>query len=237
MKPGTVLIAMSNLLNRQLLKQLVVCVALLAPAADATESAPDLVAEAEALAQEGDYDAALPLYEQAIAELEEEPRAQHNLRYRYGIILSALGGALRPDLYPLARAQFESVLDFLDSGASLPHSPARVRSALAHTYHQQAATAEAGKQVDLLRNAYFLYKGAVPELATQREWHNLAITYFNLGQVCEWQGNLVEAVDWLEKAVELDMEHGFADLEEDRAYLLALREQLNPPAQATTTAL
>ncbi|AOS97015.1 Tetratricopeptide repeat protein [Microbulbifer aggregans] len=220
-----------------LLKPLIFCAVMLAPTAFAAESAPDLVAEAESLAMEGDYDAALPLYEQAIAALSDEPREQNNLRYRYGIVLSALGGELRPDLYPLARAQFESVLDFLDSGETLTHSPARVRSALAHTYHQQAATAEGGKQADLLRNAYFLYRGALSDLASRKEWHNLAITYFNLGQVCEWQGNLVEAVDWLEKAVDLDAEHGFADLEEDRAYLLALREQLNPPARATTTAL
>ncbi|WP_237066616.1 tetratricopeptide repeat protein [Microbulbifer guangxiensis] len=229
---STALTAMPNLL-----KPLLLCAAMLAPAALAAESAPDLVAEAEALAMEGDYDAALPLYEQAIAALSEEPGEQNNLRYRYGIVLSALGGELRPDLYPLARAQFESVLDFLDSGETLAHSPARVRSALAHTYHQQAATVEGSKQNDLLRNAYFLYRDAVADLAELEEWHNLAITYFNLGQVCEWQGNLTEAVDWLEKAVALDQQHGFADLEEDRAYLLALREQLNPPARATTTAL
>ncbi|GAA5524149.1 hypothetical protein Maes01_00703 [Microbulbifer aestuariivivens] len=219
------------------LGRLLLCAALLAPAIAAAGSTPELVAEAEALALEGDYSAALPLYEQAIASLAGQPKAQHNLRYRYGIVLSALGGELRPDLYPLARAQFESVLDFLASGQSLTHSPARVRSALAHTYHQQAASAEAGQQVELLRSAYFLYRGAVPELASQAEWHNLAITYFNLGQVCEWQGNLAEAVDWLEKAVALDRQHGFADLEQDSAYLLALREQLNPSAHATTTAL
>ena len=222
------------------LTSFILCTVLCAPAAlcSATTSAPQLVSAAEELALDGDYDAALPLYEKAIAALAPEPQEQQALRYRYGMVLNALGASQRPDLYPLARAQFESVLDYLDSGATLEHSAARVRSALAHTYHQQAASAEhATEQSNLLRNAYTLYRGATGELAEDREWHNLAITYFNLGQVCEWQGNLEEAIDWLEKAVELDRRHDFADLEEDLQYLLALRQQANPPAQATTTAL
>ena len=223
------------------LNSLILCTLLWAPAAlcsAVAPSAPQLVSAAEELALEGDYDAALPLYEKAIAALAPEPREQQELRYRYGMVLNALGAQERPDLYPLARAQFESVLDYLDSGAPLEHSAARVRSALAHTYHQQAANAaHATEQTNLLRNAYTLYRGATGELAQDREWHNLAITYFNLGQVCEWQGNLEEAIDWLEKAVELDRRHEFADLEEDLEYLLALRQQANPPAQATTTAL
>ena len=222
------------------LTSLILCTVLWAPAilCSAAASAPQLVSAAEELALEGDYDAALPLYEKAIAALAPEPQEQQQLRYRYGMVLNALGAQERPDLYPLARAQFQSVLDYLNSGAPLEHSAARVRSALAHTYHQQAASAEhAAEQSNLLRNAYTLYRGATGELADDREWHNLAITYFNLGQVCEWQGNLEEAIDWLEKAVELDRRHEFADLEEDLQYLLALRQQANPPAQATTTAL
>ncbi|WP_308363631.1 MULTISPECIES: tetratricopeptide repeat protein [unclassified Microbulbifer] len=212
------------------------CVTLAAPAAE-RESAPELVEEAEEYALEGDFEAALPLYEKAIAALASEPRKQQQLRYRYGIVLNALGGQARPDLYPLARAQFEAVLDYIEEGASLEHSAARVRSALAHTYHQQAASEETPTKVLLLRNAYSLYSTAAQDLAQERQWHNLAITYFNLGQVCEWQGNLEEAIDWLEKAVALDARHGFADLEEDRQYLTALRQQANPTLVSDTTSL
>ncbi|SEA36409.1 tetratricopeptide repeat protein [Microbulbifer marinus] len=221
------------------LTNLLLCTALLAPGAAMAQAAPQqLVAQAEELAIEGDFDAALPLYEKAIAALAPQPAQQQALRYRYGIVLNALGARARPELYPLARAQFESVLNYLDSGASLEHSAARVRSALAHTYHQQSASEQdAVQRSHLLRTAYLLYSGAAGDLARQQEWHNLAITYFNLGQVCEWQGNLEEAVEWLEKAVALDREHGFPDLDEDRSYLLALREQINPPARASTTAI
>ena len=227
------------------LTRLLLCTALLtagaahtAPAAKRAPAPQQLVSEAESLALEGDFDAALPLYEKAIAALAPQPKAQQALRYRYGIVLNALGARARPELYPLARAQFESVLAYLDSGAQLQHSAARVRSALAHTYHQQSASEEDPVQkAHFLRTAYLLYSGAARDLARQREWHNLAITYFNLGQVCEWQGNLEEAIDWLEKAVELDSRHGFADLEEDRAYLLALRQLVNPSASASATSL
>lgn len=227
------------------LTNLLLCTALLAPGIAFAGPAPQqLVDEAEKLALDGDFDAALPLYEKAIAALGSRPQQQQALRYRYGMVLNALGARARPELYPLARAQFESVLAYLDGGASLGHPPpfehsvARVRSALAHTYHQQAASEEDPVQkAHLLRTAYLLYSGATRDLARRKEWHNLAITYFNLGQVCEWQGNLEEAVEWLEKAVALDARHGFADLEEDRAYLLALRQLVNPPARASSMAL
>lgn len=230
------------------LTNLLLCTALLAPGATvaapaakreaAPQSSAQLVAEAEELALEGDFDSALPLYEKAIASLSPHPQRQQELRYRYGIVLNALGARARPDLYPLARAQFEVVLDYVESGEPLEHSAARIRSALAHTYHQQAPSEEsATKQSHLLRNAYTLYRGAAHELAQQREWHNLAITYFNLGQVCEWQGNLEEAIEWVEKAVELDHRFGFADLDEDRSYLLALRQQATPPARVSATSL
>lgn len=226
------------------LTRLLLCTALLAPAAVLAEPAQQLVDEAEQRAQEGDFDTALPLYEKAIAALDSRPRHQQALRYRYGMVLNALGARARPELYPLARAQFEAVLDYLDSGDQrqqvppFEHSAARVRSALAHTYHQQAASeGNATQRAHLLRFAYQLYSGAARGLAQQREWHNLAITYFNLGQVCEWQGNLPEAIEWLEKAVELDARYGFADLEEDSEYLAALRQQANPPVRPTPTSL
>ncbi|MFC6634694.1 tetratricopeptide repeat protein [Microbulbifer taiwanensis] len=223
----------------QSLTRLLLLTTLIAPGPAFAEPAPQqLVTEAEERALAGDFDAALPLYEKAISALAPKPGQQQALRYRYGMVLNALGARARPELYPLARAQFESVLDYLDGGASLEHSAARVRSALAHTYHQQSASEEDPVQkAHLLRTAYLLYSGAARDLARQREWHNLAITYFNLGQVCEWQGNLEEAIDWVEKAVELDARHGFADLEEDRDYLLGLRRQVNPPARASTTSL
>ncbi|WP_299942489.1 tetratricopeptide repeat protein [uncultured Microbulbifer sp.] len=196
------------------------------------------VNKAEALARSGNYHDALPLYEKAIAALAPYPSRQQPLRYRYGIILNALGAESRPDLYLLARAQFQSVLDYLDSGAKLQHSAARVRSALAHTYHQQAASELTTTQrTHLLNTAYLLYKGAVAGLVEQGEWHNLAITYFNLGQVCEWQGNLPEAITWLDKAVQLDFRYGFPDLEEDSNYLSALRRQIQPIVQHTETSL
>ncbi|GAB2880202.1 tetratricopeptide repeat protein [Microbulbifer echini] len=205
---------------------------------DDTQGAIDWVSEAEALARRGDFGAALPLYEKAISALVSYPSQQHALRYRYGIVLNALGAKSRPDLYPLARAQFESVLRYLDSGAKLPHSSARVRSALAHTYHRQAASEETATQrKQLLNTAYLLYKSAVEGLLNQREWHNLAITYFNLGQVCEWQGNLEEAINWLEKAVQLDLQHKLPDLEEDSDYLAALRQQVEPVQQNRETTL
>lgn len=198
-----------------------------------------LIDSAEAHALDGDFDSALPLYERAIATLRREPRRQHALRYRYGIILNALGARQDPtSFYPLARAQFSAVLDYLEDGGELEHSTARVSSALAHTFHQQAPFADSPARRSLmLRRAYHLYTDATSGLASEEEWHNLAITYFNLGQVCEWQGNLEEAIEWLEKAVDLDRRHSLPDLEEDRAYLYALREQVNPPARTTTTAL
>ncbi|MFI2812396.1 MULTISPECIES: tetratricopeptide repeat protein [Microbulbifer] len=207
--------------------------------AEATPPVTSLVESAEARALEGDFDAALPLYERAIAGLGDEPARQHALRYRYGIVLNALGAREDPDtFYPLARAQFSAVLDYLGEGGELEHSAARVSSALAHTLHQQAPYARSPlHQSQMLRRAYLLYNDAASGLAREQEWHNLAITYFNLGQVCEWQGNLEEAIEWLEKAVALDARHGFPDLEEDRAYLYALREQVNPPARASATAL
>ncbi|WGL18084.1 tetratricopeptide repeat protein [Microbulbifer bruguierae] len=188
------------------------------------------IAEAETLALAGDYDTALPLYERAIAALTAEPHRQSQLRYRYGIVLTALGGQ-RPDLYPLARHQFEAVLEYINSAPGLPfeHSAARVRSAIAHTYHQHSALQDnPSKRIAMLRNAYELYASTIDDLRREEDWQNLAITSFNIGQVCEWQGNLEEAIDWLEQAVELDRQHGFADLEEDQAYLTALRELVNP---------
>lgn len=188
------------------------------------------IAEAEEYALRGRYDNALPLYEKAIAALAQDRPQQHRLRYRYGIILNALGGQ-RPDLYPLARSQFESVLAYVESSPAIPfeHSAARVRSALAHTYHQQSASeSDIHRRTQLLRSAYQLYAAARVQLKEEKDWQNLAITYFNLGQVCEWQGNLEEAIEWLEEAVALDRRHGFDDLEEDLAYLTALREQVNP---------
>lgn len=238
---------------------LLLCAALLAPsaalAAPAANRAPApqaLVTEAEELALTGDFDNALPLYERAIAALSGQPAEQQALRYRYGMVLNALGGQARPDLYPLARSQFQSVLRYLERGNREPeqsgrnqepggpgfeHSTARVRSALAHTYHQQSASEGGPRRAQLLRSAYQLYSSATAELARERDWHNLSITYFNLGQVCEWQGNLEEAIEWLEKAVKLDRQHGFPDLEEDQAYLLALRQQANPSVSIGTTSL
>ncbi|MDP5210619.1 tetratricopeptide repeat protein [Microbulbifer sp. 2205BS26-8] len=196
------------------------------------------IKKAETLARSGNYHDALPLYEKAIAALAPYPSQQQPLRYRYGIVLNALGAKSRPDLYLLARAQFQSVLDYLDSGAKLPLSAARVRSALAHTYHQQAASEPTTTlRTHLLNTSYLLYKDAVAGLMDQGEWHNLAITYFNLGQVCEWQGNLQEAIAWLDKAVQLDFRYGFPDLKEDRDYLSALRRQAQPIVQHTETPL
>jgi len=198
-----------------------------------------LIMEAEEYALEGNYDAALPLYEKAIAGLGAEPHRQNQLRYRYGIILNALGGQ-RPDLYPLARSQFDAVLNYIESSPGLPfeHSAARVRSAIAHTYHQQSALqTNPNKRAAMLRNAYQLYASAIEELRREEDWQNLAITAFNIGQVCEWQGNLEEAIQWLEQAVALDRRHGFADLEEDQAYLTALRELVNPEQPVGNSAI
>ncbi|WP_295802670.1 tetratricopeptide repeat protein [uncultured Microbulbifer sp.] len=202
-------------------------------------SVPQLVGEAEEYALGGNYDAALPLYEQAIARLHSDLPRQHQLRYRYGIILNALGGQ-RPDLYPLARSQFEAVLGYIESSPGLPfeHSAARVQSALAHAYHQQSATVDSEHQRgQMLRRAYQLYSAAVNQLQMEEDWQNLAITYFNIGQVCEWQGNLEEAIEWLEQAVLLDRQHGFDDLEEDMAYLTALRELVNPTRPVGNSAI
>ncbi|MCO1333188.1 tetratricopeptide repeat protein [Microbulbifer sp. OS29] len=197
-----------------------------------------LIAQAEAYARSGNYSNALPLYEKAISALSDYPSQQQALRYRYGIVLNAFSAQMRPDLYPLARAQFQSVLNYLDSGADLPQSVARVQSAMAHTYHQQAATEkESVQQAHLLRSAYLLYKGAIDGLNEQGEWQNLAITYFNLGQVCEWQGNLEEAIAWLEKTVQLDLRHKLPDLQEDSDYLASLRGQVEPILQNPETAL
>ncbi|WP_444929697.1 tetratricopeptide repeat protein [Microbulbifer sp. SSSA002] len=196
------------------------------------------VSKAETYARTGNYADALPLYEKAISSLADYPDQQQALRYRYGIVLNAFSAQERPDLYPLARAQFEAVLNYLDSGAVLPQSAAKVQSAMAHTYHQQAATeTETTQRAHLLRSAYLLYKSAIPGLRAQGEWQNLAITYFNLGQVCEWQGNLEEAIAWLEKTVRLDIQHKLPDLQEDSDYLSALRSQVEPISQNPETAL
>ncbi|GAB2521454.1 tetratricopeptide repeat protein [Microbulbifer agarilyticus] len=200
---------------------------------------PQLIAAAEEYALSGNYAEALPLYERAIASLAEDPLQQNQLRYRYGIILNALGGQ-QPDLYPLARSQFEAVLRYVESGPGIPfeHSAARVRSAIAHTYHQHSAVQEnPNRRAVMLRNAYQLYSGAIKELRAEGDWQNLAITAFNIGQVCEWQGNLEEAIEWLEQAVALDRQYGFADLEEDQAYLTALRELVNPRQPVGNTAI
>ncbi|MCA0901626.1 tetratricopeptide repeat protein [Microbulbifer agarilyticus] len=200
---------------------------------------PQLIAAAEEYALSGNYDEALPLYERAIASLAEDPLQQNQLRYRYGIILNALGGQ-RPDLYPLARGQFEAVLRYVESGPGIPfeHSAARVRSAIAHTYHQYSAVQEnPNRRAVMLRNAYQLYSSAIKDLRAEGDWQNLAITAFNIGQVCEWQGNLEEAIEWLEQAVALDRQYGFADLEEDQAYLTALRELVNPQQPVGNTAI
>lgn len=208
-------------------------------APDASAGVATLIAEAEENALSGDYDAALPLYERAIAGLASDRRSQSLLRYRYGIVLNALGGE-RPDLYPLARSQFEAVLAYIESSPGLPfeHSAARVRSAIAHTYHQHSALQEnPTRRAAMLRNAYQLYASAIGDLRQERDWQNLAITAFNIGQVCEWQGNLEEAIQWLEQAVDLDRRHGFEDLEEDMAYLTTLREMVNPRHPASDTAI
>ncbi|WP_066962439.1 tetratricopeptide repeat protein [Microbulbifer sp. Q7] len=210
-----------------------------AQAAGADIDASPLILQAEELALEGSYDEALPLYERAIAGLASEPHRQNQLRYRYGIILNALGGQ-QPDLYPLARSQFEAVLGYIESSPGLPfeHSAARVRSAIAHTYHQHSALQDnPTKRAAMLRNAYLLYRSAIDALRREEDWQNLAITAFNIGQVCEWQGNLEEAIEWLERAVALDQRHGFADLEEDQAYLTALRELVNPSRPVGNTAI
>ncbi|MBN8432402.1 tetratricopeptide repeat protein [Microbulbifer salipaludis] len=210
-----------------------------AQVAGADIDASPLILQAEELALEGNYDEALPLYERAIAGLAAEPHRQNQLRYRYGIILNALGGQ-QPDLYPLARSQFEAVLGYIESSPGLPfeHSAARVRSAIAHTYHQHSALQDnPTKRAAMLRNAYLLYRSAIDALRREEDWQNLAITAFNIGQVCEWQGNLEEAIEWLEQAVALDRRHGFADLEEDQAYLTALREMVNPSRPVGNTAI
>jgi tetratricopeptide (TPR) repeat protein len=204
-----------------------------------SEGMAPLIEEAEENALAGDYDAALPLYERAIAGLTADPHSQNLLRYRYGIVLNALGGE-RPDLYPLARSQFEAVLSYIESSPGLPfeHSAARVRSAIAHTYHQHSALQEnPNKRATMLRNAYQLYASAIGDLRREGDWQNLAITAFNIGQVCEWQGNLEEAIQWLEQAVELDRRHGFEDLEEDMGYLSALREMVSPEQPVGDTAI
>lgn len=209
------------------------------PGADVTAESSRLIQEAEEYALEGNYDAALPLYERAIAGLGSEPHRQNQLRYRYGIILNALG-AQRPDLYPLARSQFQAVLTYVESSPGLPfeHSAARVRSAIAHTYHQQSALENnPNKRAAMLRNAYQLYASAIDQLREEEDWQNLAITSFNIGQVCEWQGNLEEAIQWLEQAVALDRRHGFPDLAEDQAYLTALRDLVNPEQPVGNTAI
>nr|WP_138976362.1 tetratricopeptide repeat protein [Microbulbifer agarilyticus] len=198
-----------------------------------------LITAAEEYALSGNYDEALPLYEMAIANLSEEPHRQNQLRYRYGIILNALGGQ-RPDLYPLARSQFDVVLRYIESSPGIPfeHSAARVRSAIAHTYHQHSAVQEnPNRRAVMLRNAYQLYASAITDLRAEGDWQNLAITAFNIGQVCEWQGNLEEAIEWLEQAVALDRQYGLADLEEDQAYLTALRELVNPQQPVGNTAI
>ncbi|WP_105101833.1 tetratricopeptide repeat protein [Microbulbifer pacificus] len=204
-----------------------------------SEGMAPLIAEAEENALAGDYDAALPLYERAISGLRGDPHSQNLLRYRYGIVLNALGGE-RPDLYPLARSQFEAVLTYIESSPGLPfeHSAGRVRSAIAHTYHQHSALQEnPNKRAAMLRNAYQLYTSAIGDLRQERDWQNLAITAFNIGQVCEWQGNVEEAIHWLEQAVDLDRRHDLEDLEEDLAYLTALRELANPRQPVSDTAI
>lgn len=106
---------------------------------------------------------------------------------------------------------------------------------IARTYMYDAQNQDDDdKYYDLVQQAYLKYKEASELLEKQKDWENLAVTYYSLGESSDWYGDYETAISWLEMAVELDEKHGFdSSLEEDKAYLEKLKLKLKEEKNTT----
>lgn len=199
------------------------------PGCDYTPPLSDLT-EAGNYHEAGEYAKAKKHYEAALERLSSVSLyrpIEYQTRYSYGLMLNEYAKEDHPELIPLAREQLEWVLAYLEKEDEWITTKAMALSTLANTYQQEAGYSEdETRYYQLLEKAFAMYSEAAEELARNQDWHNLAYTYYNLGQTADWYGDLPEAILWLEKAVELDKRYGFTeDLEEDSAYLVKLRSK------------
>jgi tetratricopeptide (TPR) repeat protein len=203
------------------------------------------LAKASSYTEQKNYEKAIEHYKLALKSLDGSTlysAIEYETRYSYGLMLNEYTKDNHPEYIKVAREQFEWVLNYLERSSELLSTRAMALSTLANTYQQEAGYTESEEEFyQILEKAYSIYKESAAGLEKNKDWHNLAYTYYNLGETAEWYGDLPEAIKWLEKAVELDKLHGFdADLKEDSAYLARLKskhkEMLNKSMQPTANA-
>jgi tetratricopeptide (TPR) repeat protein len=198
--------------------------------------------KASDLNEKGMYEKAIPRYEAAISGFSSigfYKTVEYETRYSYALMLNEFTKDNHPEYIQVARKHYKWILNYLNDNKELISTKAMTLSSMANTYQQEAGYTENEEQYyKLLEKAYSTYKEAAEGLKTNKDWHNLAFTYYNLGETSEWYGDINEAVKWLELAVELDKKYGFdKDLIEDQNYLHKLKvkqkEMLNNSIQPT----
>lgn len=203
------------------------------------------LSKASELNDSGEYSSAIPHYEEAISGFSKRSMLkvfEYETRYSYALMLNEYTKDNNPEYIKVARANYEWILTYLEENDELFSTKGMVLSSMANTYQQEAAYTESeGEYFLLLEKAYSIYKESAQELKNNKDWHNLAYTYYNLGETSEWYGDLDEAIKWLRLAVELDKKHGFQkDLIEDEEYLNRLiaekQEMLNKSIRPTAEA-
>ncbi|MBQ0754209.1 MAG: tetratricopeptide repeat protein [Gammaproteobacteria bacterium] len=203
------------------------------------------LAKASSYTDKKNYEKAIEHYKLALESLDGSKlysAIEYETRYSYGLMLNEYTKDNHPEYIEVARKQFEWVIGYLEKSSALLSTRAMALSTLANTYQQEAGyTENEEKHYQLLEKAFSIYKESAAGLEKNRDWHNLAYTYYNLGETAEWYGDLPEAIKWLEKAVDLDKKYGFKDdLKEDSAYLERLKntheEMLNKSMQSTADA-
>lgn len=174
----------------------------------------------------GNYSKAIPYYETAIegfskdSELED---LEYDTRFIYAEMLLEHAKEDNPEFIEPARTHLESVLNYIDTTKDndFDVSKGLALSTMAHTYHVESLFVEDDDEYFLvLESAYSIYLESTEELESAKEWHNLSITAYNIGEVADWYGDIDEAINWMSRAVQLDKEHGFdEDLIQDQTYL------------------
>ncbi|MGM0562960.1 MAG: hypothetical protein ACQES2_01395 [Pseudomonadota bacterium] len=148
---------------------------------------------------------------------------EYDTRYEYGVMLNEFVCPEKPECFTVARQQFEWLLE----NPQVDEEPI-LNYWLARTYQHQAAHTEDDEEYyQSLETAFELFSEAAEGFESLGYWHDLNWTYYNLGKVADWYGDLEEAAYWLREAIKLDKEHGFEeDLVQDRAYLHDIKTRM-----------
>lgn len=176
--------------------------------------------------QHENYHRAAHLYESTLENIPDSfvfHWVEYSTRYDYGVMLNEYVCDEDPDCYPVARKQFEWLLEH----PQVDEKPL-IRYWLARTYHYEAThTEDEETYYESLETAFDLFGQSAEGFEDIGRWQDLTYAYYNMAVMADWYGDLEEAAYWIKESIKVDKEHGFEeDLAQDRAYLHDIKTRM-----------